>query len=221
MKRLFLCCVILSFVACSRVIPAGLHKSVGDTFDARGNLAKAMQSMLDAKSYRARVESSTSSGTTSTTSIEFVAPDHFHLTREATTPGHPPTKRETIVVGAETWMKMGDAPWQKFPADLSDTIKQFRDPEVINQIAKSLDVKVVGTEVLEGTPTTIYQYTLGNPDNKDFNISAKTWVGAGDGLPHKTESEGDLNLAGRQIHTKSIITYYDYGADITINKPLG
>lgn len=218
MKRFFLCGVILGFVACSRVIPAGLHKST-EEIDARAKLVKAMQSMLDAKSYRARVESMTSSGTTSKTTIEFVAPDHFHLTRESSTPGHAAIKQETIVVGDETWMKMGDAPWQKFPLNLGDTIKQFRNPDVINEIAKSVDVKVVGTEVLEGSQTTIYQYTLNNSDNKDFNISAKTWVGAGDGLPRKTESESDFNLSGRQIHTKSIISYYDYGADINIEKP--
>ena len=218
MKQLFLCFVVLGFVACSRVIPAGLQNST-DEPDARGNLVKAMQAMLDEKSYRARVESTTSSGTTSKTTIEFVAPDHFHLTREATTPGHPAVKQETIVVGDDTWMKMGDAPWQKFPLNLGDTIKQFRNPEVINEIAKSVDVKVVGTEVLEGTQTTIYQYTLSDPDHKDFKASAKTWVGAGDGLPRKTESESDLNLNGKQIHTKSIISYYDYEADIKIEQP--
>lgn len=217
MKRLFLCGVILSFVACSRVIPAGLNKST-EEIDARGNLVKAMQAMLEAKSYRARVVSTTSSGTTSKTTIEFVAPDHFHLTRESNTPGHPAVKQETIVVGDDTWMKMGDAPWQKFPLNLGDTIKQFRNPDVINEIAKSVDVKVVGTELLDGTQTAIYQYTLNNSDNKDFNISAKTWVG-GDGLPRKTESESDFNLSGRQIHTNSIISYYDYGADINIEKP--
>jgi hypothetical protein len=219
MKRFFLCCVILGFVACSRVIPSGLHNSTGETVDARGDLIKAMRSMLDAKSYRARVESTTSSGTTSKTTIEFVAPDHFHLTRETTAPGHPVTKQETIVVGDETWMKMGDAPWQKFPLNLGDTIKQFRNPEVISEIAKSVDVKEVGTKILDGKQTTIYQYTLGTSDNKDFNTTAKTWVGAGDGLPLKTESESDLNLSGRQIHTKSIISYYGYGADIKIEKP--
>ena len=218
MKRFFLCCLILGLVACSRVIPAGLHKSTEEV-DARANLVKAMQAMLDAKSYRARVESTSSSGTTSKTTIEFVAPDHFHLTREANTPGHPAVKQETIVVGDDTWMKMGDAPWQKFPLNLGDTIKQFRNPEVINEIAKSVDVKVVGTEVLEGTQTTIYQYTLSNPDHQDLSTSARTWVGAGDGLPRKTESESDFNLSGRQIHTKSIISYYDYGADINIEKP--
>ena len=217
MKRFFLCCLILGFVACSRAIPVGLHASA--TSDARGDLTKAMRSMLAAKSYRARVESTTSNGTTSVTTIEFVAPDHFHMTRESTTPGHPTIKTETIGVGDETWMKMGDAPWQRFPANLSDTIKQFRNPEIIDQIAKSVKVEVVGTDVVEGTKTTIFQYTLGATDNKDFNANAKTWVGVGDELPRKTESESDLNLGGKQIHTKSTITYYDYGADIKIDKP--
>ena len=218
MKPLLICCLTFSFVACHGATPIGMNTSTNDS-DARGALSKAMKSMLAAKSYRARVESSTSNGTTSKTTIEFVAPDHFHLTREASTPGHAGMKQETIVVGEETWMKMGEAPWQKFPASFGDIIKQFRDPKVIDQIAKSVNVKVIGTEVLDGTQTTIYQYTLGDPDNKDFSSNAKTWVAAGDGLPRKTESEGDFNLGGKQIHTKSVVTYYDYEADIKIDKP--
>jgi hypothetical protein len=219
MKRFLFCSVMLGFVACRGVIPVGLKTATSDSLDARDSLTKAMQSMLAAKSYRARVESSTST-TTSTTTIEFVAPDHFHMTRESTTPGHAAIKQETIVVGDETWIKMGASPWQRFPASLGDTIKQFRNPEVIDEITRSADVKVTGTEVLDGTPTTIYQYTLGDPNNKDFHINAKTWVAAGDGLPRKTESEGDINLSGKQIHTKSITTYYDYEAEIKIEKPL-
>ena len=219
MQRFLLCCVILGFVSCSRAIPVGLRTSTSDNLDARASLTSAIKSMLAAKSYRARVESTTSTGTISTTAIEFVAPDHFHLTRESNTPGHAAIKTETIVVGDESWMKMGDAPWQRFPANLSEAIKQFRNPDVINEIVKSVDVKIIGTDVLDGTQTTIYQYTLGSPDNKEFSTIAKTWV-AGDGLPRKTESEGDLTLGNKQVHTKSIITYYDYEADIKIEKPL-
>jgi len=220
MKRFLISCVILGSVACHGAIPVGLNTTAGNTIDARNDLSRAMRSMLAAKSYRARVESTTSSGTTSTTTIEFVAPDHFHLTRETTTPSHAATKQETIVVGDDTWVKMGATPWQKFPVSLGDTIKQFRNPDVVDEIAKSVDVKVIGSELVDGTETKIYQYTLGNSENKDFHTNAKTWVAAGDGLPRKTESEGDLSLGGRQIHTKSIITYYDYGADIKIDKPL-
>jgi hypothetical protein len=63
------------------------------------------------------------------------------------------------VVGDEAWIKMGDAPWQRFPANLGEAIKQFRNPDVINEIARNIDVKILGTEVLNGTQTTIYQYT--------------------------------------------------------------
>ena len=219
MKLFLISCVILGSVACHGAVPIGLNTTAGNTIDARNDLSKAMRSMLAAKSYRARVESTTSSGTTSTTTIEFVAPDHFHLTRETTTPSHAATKQETIVVGDDTWVKMGATPWQKFPASLGDTIKQFRNPDVVDEIAKSVDVKVIGSDMINGTATTIYQYTLGSPDNKDFNISAKTWVATADGLPRKTESEGDVNLGARQIHTKSVISYYDYEADIKIDQP--
>lgn len=220
MRRGLFYFAILGSLACHSALPTGLHTKASDTSGARDSLTKAMQSMLAAKSYRARVESTTSSGTTSKTIIEFVAPDHFHVTREANPSGHAPIKQETIVVGDETWVKMGESPWQTFPVNLGDTIKQFRNPKVVDDIAKSIDVKVIGTDLVDGSQTTIYQYTLGDPEKKDFNTTAKTWVSAGDGLPRKTESEADFNFGGRPIHTKSTVTYYDYEADIKIDKPL-
>jgi len=192
----------------------------GITVDARTGLSKAMNAMLAARSYRARVESSTSNGTSSKTLVEFASPDHFHLTREITVAGHAPRHQETIIIAGDTWMKMGDTPWQQFPINLGDLITQFRDPKIIDEIAKSVDVKIVGAEVLDGSQTTIYTYTLSDPDNKQSAITARTWVGVADGLPRKTESESEANLGGKQIHIKGVVSYYDYEADIKIEKPL-
>ena len=76
MRPLLICCQTFSFVACHGAAPIGLNTSTNDS-DARGALSKAMKSMLAAKSYRARVESSTSNGTTSKTTIEFVVAGSF------------------------------------------------------------------------------------------------------------------------------------------------
>jgi hypothetical protein len=187
--------------------------------DPRGDLTKAMSAMLAAKSYRARMVSSSSNGTNSTTVIEFVAPDRFHMTTESDVPSRGPMKRETLVVGNETWMKMGDSPWQKFPVNMGELITQFRDPKVIDELTKGADVKFIGPDVVDGAPTMVYQYTLNEPQEKGFKSTAKTWVGVTDNLPRKTESEGEMNIMGKQVNTKTNVTYSDYGADIKIDRP--
>jgi hypothetical protein len=48
------------------------------------------------------------------------------------------------------------------------------------------------------------------------------WIGATDGLQHQTESESDVEstfTAGKITHTKTIVTYYDFNADINIAPP--
>ena len=215
---LVLCCIlsVVTFVSGSNTSDG----SVSEAFDARANLARAMNAMLAARSYRARVESSTSNGTSSTTIVEFASPDHFHLTREVNIAGRAPRRQETIIIGNDTWMRMGETPWQKFTMDLGDIITQFRDPKILDQIARSVGVKVIGAEVLDGSQTTVYGYTLSDPDNKQSDIIVRTWVGVADSLPRKTESESDANLGGRRIHIKGTVTYYDYEADIKIERPL-
>jgi len=198
---------------------SGSTGSTGSTVDARATLSKAMNAMLAARSYRARLESSTSNGTRTTTLVEFVSPDHFHLTRDVSVAGRAPRRHETIIIAGDTWMKMGDTPWQKFPVNLSDLITQFRDPKIVDEIARSVDVELIGAEVLDGSQTAVYTYTLKDPDDKQSDITAKTWVGVADSLPRKTESESDADIGGKQIHIKGVVTYYDYQADIRIEKP--
>ena len=65
----------------------------------------------------------------------------------------------------------------------------------------------------------VYQYSLGDRDGAGLKTSAKTWISRSDNLPRKTESEGTINLAGKQVNTRTITTYYDYGADIKIERP--
>jgi hypothetical protein len=140
------------------------------------------------------------------------------MTNEADLRGRP-MKRETLVVGNETWMKMGDTPWQKFPVNMGELITQFRDPKVIDELTKGAEVRFVGPDVVDGAPTMVYQYTLNEPQEKGFKSTAKTWVGVADNLPRKTESEGEMNIMGKQVNTKTNVTYSDYGADIKIDRP--
>ena len=224
---LLVCCLALT-AACSRTVPSGGGPAESPaagantakaSSDPRGALAESLNSMLAAKSYRAHVVSSSSRGATNVTA-EFVAPDRFHLTTDLQMPGQGKTTHETIVVGKDTYVKMGNTPWRKFPVNLGDMISQFRDPKVVAELGKNADVKFIGAETLDGTPTFIYQYTFNLPQNKDFKGTSKTWVGMSDNLPRKTETEGEMNLMGKPVMTKTTITYSDFGSDIKIEPPM-
>jgi hypothetical protein len=149
--------------------------------------------------------------------LEFVSPDRYHMTRESELPGRAAVKQETIIVGGEAWIKMGDAPWQRFPGNLGETIAQLRNTKVVEELSKAMDVKLIGPETLDGSPTTVYQYNIGEAGS---SVTSKVWVGDTDHLPHKQESNADMNLGGRQVQTKTVVAYSDYGANIKIERPM-
>ena len=189
------------------------------SIDPRGELTKSMSAVIAAKSYRARWVTASDSGSNSTTVMEFVAPDRYRILREADLRGRT-SKNETIIVGQDTYMKMGDSPWQKVPVKMGELIAQFRNPKVIEEISKSADVKFIGPESVDGSPAMVYQYTYNDPQVRGFKTTAKTWIGAASNLPLKTESESEADMMGKTVKSKSTITYSDFGTDIKIERPM-
>src|SRR5215216_3686117 len=78
-------------------------------------MTKAIRAQLDAKSYRARMESSFG-GQNSTRVVEFVAPDRFHMTSDID---------EIIIVGPSTYRRTKNGQWQKFPVDVGSMVSAF------------------------------------------------------------------------------------------------
>jgi hypothetical protein len=95
-------------------------------------------------------------------------------------------------------------------------IKAFRDPKMLDELEKTADVKLVGPDTLDGVPMLVYQYTQTNPMGMKLKSTSKTWLSVADGLPRKTETEGEFNGA----KTKMLMTMSDYNADIKIDAPL-
>ncbi len=202
--------------------PAATPASATTTAGAnpRAELAEAMKSQLNARSYRAQMALSGSNGMTGTTQIEFVAPDRFHMTQNSQLPGRGQMRQEFIIVGKETWMRVGDGAWQKFPVDVGQIVAQFRDPKVLDQLTQSADIKYIGADTVAGAPTHIYEYTIKGELGKGIKNTAQTWIGAADNLPRKTETEGEIEVMGKPLKTKTSITYSDYNADIKIAPPV-
>ncbi|MBA3243524.1 MAG: hypothetical protein H0T60_20055 [Acidobacteria bacterium] len=177
-------------------------------------MTKAIRSQLDAKSYRARMEQSASNGTNITMQVEHVSPDRDHVVMDAKTGGQN-TKVEYIIVGKDTYTRMGDGPWTKSPMDMGGMLNSFRDPKVIEDLTKGAEVKFIGPDTLGGMPMLVYQYTLDNFGGVAMKSVTKTWVAVSDGMPRKSESDGEF----QGTKSKTFITYSDYNADIKIELP--
>ncbi len=191
--------------------------------DPRADVINAMRKNLEAKSYRMRSVTASTSGFNSSMTIEFVAPDRMHAFTETNMPGQAAARREIIYIGKVSYVKAGDAPWQKDDMGMGDLIAQMRaDPKLIDELANEVEVKYLGADTLDGVPMLMYQYSPENSDDKSKDIVSKVWIGATDNQQHQRESENDYESypPGKTYHTKNTTTFYDYNADIKIEPPI-
>lgn len=177
-------------------------------------LTRAIRAQLDAKSYRAQMDISATPGGTNKMLVEYASPDRYHVVRDATA-GEPNSRLEYIIIGKETHVKSGAGPWTKFPADMGSMINSLRDPKIVEELTKGADMKFVGPDTLDGEPMLVYQYTLDSVGGLPVKSVTKTWVAVADGLPRKSESDGEY----QGTKTKTVARMSDYNADIKIELP--
>lgn len=103
---------------------------------------------------------------------------------------------------------------------MGEVIARFRDSKVIDELSKDAEIKFIGPDIVDGMPAMVYQYILNDPQRKGFKTTAKTWVGVVNNLPLKTESEGEVEMMGKTVKSKSTMTYSYFGAEIKIERPI-
>jgi hypothetical protein len=217
LKVASLCMLVLSAVGCALHSSIQSNQNTTAATPAKSGavskeenpldvLTKAANAQVETKSFRARMISSLDGGRESSRIVEYVSPDRFHITGESD---------EMILAGGGVFMKSPAGEWTKLLFDPSALINQIRDANRSDEIRKSTDVGLIGAEVIEGVPTLAYRYSLKNAFGMNFTSKCKMWVGVTDSLPRKMEVEGEFN----KVKTRSVVTYYDYGADIKIEPP--
>lgn len=234
-----LCALLLAFASCNSGAPAAKDgatpASSGNSAAGSGSnsagagaavisaddkpldvLMKATRAQLAASSYRVHVISSAGDGPANNMVIEYVAPDRFRMVSEAQAGEGKGVKQEFVIIGDATYVKGPSGQWVKSPVGAAAMIKAFRDPKMQEEMAKSTDIKLIGPEMFGGTPTLVYQYTQNNFMGMNIKSTAKTWIGVADGLPHKSEAEGEFN----GMKTKTQMTISDYNSDIKIEAPI-
>jgi outer membrane lipoprotein-sorting protein len=180
-------------------------------------MTRAMRAQLDAKSYRAHVTNTTGDGMTSHMLIEYAAPDRYRMSTEAQGgSAGKGFKMEYVIVSGATYIKTPGSGWVKSPVDARPMINAFRDPKMLDELAKTTDIKLVGPDTLDGAPMLVYEYTQNNPMGMKLKNTARTWLSVADGLPRKTETEGEFN----GTKTKTHITMSGYNTDIKIEAPV-
>ena len=223
-----LCGLLVAGAGCSSLSTGNRNSSsstktapLAASADPRADITKAMRASFEAKSYRSRIVSNSSSGSNRTMTAEFVSPDRMRITTAMDMPGRGTVKSERIIIGKEDYVKMGDGPWQKNPMGMGDMLSQLRDPKLVDAIAEKAEVKYLGTDTLNGAPMLIYQYTIKDLLGPGKDGVTKEWIGATDSLLHQTESESNFDPlgTGKMIHSKTTVTFYDYDADIKIEPP--
>ncbi|MFL6212413.1 MAG: hypothetical protein ACJ74J_00810 [Blastocatellia bacterium] len=179
--------------------------STNDSAAAMEGLVKAVSAQMNARSFRARVDSTTGN-VEAGRDIEYVAPDRFRIKSQ---------DDEYIIIGNTIWTRQKDGPWQKQTVDTAQLLASVRDPQMVDQIRKNAEIRFTGPDTLDGKPMTVYEYTLRKGLRPDMTNNSKVWISSADNLPRRMQNEVGI---GNQI-SKSTITYFDYNTDIKIEPP--
>lgn len=186
--------------------------------DGQTAVSNATQLLQSQKAYRVRTTSVTSMGGQPTTGLrEFVSPDRMHNIEDG---------QEIIVIGKTMYVKKGSE-WRNMGTQMSDMTEKMKEgiqqmtAEERAQATKGLtaDYKSLGDEILDGTPTAVYELHSRMDTQVEgvgsITFVTKYWIGKSDGLIRKEETNGDE--AGITIKTTRI---YEYDPDIKIEAPI-
>lgn len=181
---------------------------------ALDQLMAALTAAQQSKSFRARLESQIENEDPDELTLEVAAPDRRRIK------GH---NLEIIVIGEDGYLSFGGSRWQKAP----------RDPEAKNAVftvaqapvfwgateneaaRRFITLKSVTPTTQNEQAVTLFEYEMKDAFGKTGVCRLRTWVNRTDGLPRKTEMEGDYD--GRRA--RAILTWLEYNAALSIEAP--
>lgn len=118
---------------------------------------------------------------------------------------------EFYLIGDTFYLKENaSSAWRKLPSNSAEatgvTSALLAPRKSLTSAIAAHNASLSGTDVLDGNPMLVYQYTLNNSP-------AKLWVGVADGLPYKMEG---ISNTGAQ----TTLTISDYNAPIVLTPPI-
>ncbi len=180
---------------------------------ALDQLMTALAAAQQSQSFRARLNGQINNEEPDILTLEIAAPDRRRIK------GH---NIEIIVVGEDGYLSFGRK-WQKAPRDPETKAAVFRVGQAPvfwgfgdNEAARSfITMKSATATTLEEQSATLFEYEMKDAFGKTGVCTLRTWVLHSDGLPRKTEMEGDYE--GR--HAKAILTWLEYNVALSIEAP--
>ena len=114
---------------------------------------------------------------------EAAAPNRYHIvtTQLRSNPG----RYEAIIIGEDVYARKGNEPWQRverYQAQLQRSAGALI-PDVLMFGYMGGELKLAGSEIVDGTPAFRYEYKV---HAGDMDRTIDIWVGANDNLPRKT-----------------------------------
>lgn len=144
----------------------------------KDELHAAFAKFLAAKSFRASVINANKGETLS--QMSFVAPDRYRIDAK----GH-----VSVIVGDTMYTDLGGGRLQPLPVPgVGKIAAQYRNPEFVDEIARGMQVELVGDGSLDGEPVRVYAYTMTQP----VKAQCKAWISLASGLPLQVESSGSF-----------------------------
>ena len=183
--------------------PTATPTSAATTANPLDALTQIFHGWANVKTFHAKIVVTPKTGASTETDLDVVMPDRFHVK----TP-----QLEAIVIGSTYYVKVANQ-WQKIALPQGIDLN-FADVKKLEaELGASSDVKLIGPDVLDGTPTLVYQYTVTITTPTPLTMTSKVWVAVSDQLPRKMEIVATDG-------TTTTVTYSNYNAPITIEPPI-
>ena len=180
---------------------------------ALDQLMTALAAAQRAPSFRARLNGQINDEEPDILTLEIAAPNRRRIK------GH---NIEIIVVGEDGYLSFGSK-WQRAPRDPEAKAAVFRVAQAPvywglaeNKAARGfITMKSATPTTYDEQAATLFEYEMKDAFGKTGVCTLRTWVTQADGLPRKTEMEGDYE--GR--HAKALLTWLEYNVALTIEAP--
>ncbi len=177
---------------------------LSESTDPKAAIQDTLKNFTDAKSYHSVIKTKNALAEVET-EVSFVAPDKFSIKNNV-----PTMKSEIIVIGNESFSRMGDGKWTKLPPNQGPSIADIRGKYSEESLAAMRDFTFVGKETINKRDALIFKY------NTSYGGEAvcKMWIDANSSLPIKVETDGIY--ANNKVQ---MTVTYDFEKEITIEAP--
>ena len=162
----------------------------------------AFRKLTEQRTFRASVITLYNARPSAQSKFEYVAPDRFHAVFDSI---------EFIIIGRSMYVHY-NGNWVKTNPEKPLNLC-FVDPKALESNYRTAsNPRYVNDDTLDVGPMSIFEYRLGCSET---NEAVRVWIGntSLDGLPHRLESTGSNGV-------RTIVTYYDFNASITIAPPI-